>query len=245
MMQTWNLEGRRIANWKTCQWQPYPGLDGDTPGLSWYPIRAEPGTGDGFYLLRIAPGSGAALHRHSMQEEFVMLEGELVDGDGTVLKEGDCVSYDPGTRHRTHSPGGCTLLAYIQGPIATVDGDEEVGTMRRGRRIVNWREADFRPFPSLPEESGVIDWHPVRADPETGEGFYLVRIGAGVSSAMHEHTDVEEFAMLEGTLTDPDGTTYVEGDCISLPPGSVHSSHSENGCVTVAMISGPLRTIDA
>ena len=38
LMQTWNLEGRRIANWKTCEWQPYPGLDGDTPGL----LRGKP-----------------------------------------------------------------------------------------------------------------------------------------------------------------------------------------------------------
>ena len=27
MMQNWNLEGRRIVNWKTCDWQPYPGLE--------------------------------------------------------------------------------------------------------------------------------------------------------------------------------------------------------------------------
>ena len=244
MMQTWNLEGRRIANWKTCEWQPYPGLDGDTPGLSWCPIRAEPGAGDGFYLLKVAPGSGAALHRHSDGEEFVMLEGELVDGDGTVLKEGDCVSYDAGTRHRTHSPKGCILLACIQGPIDTVDGGEELEAMCEGRRVVNWHDGGFEPYPSLPEDSGVIDWIPVRANPETGEGFYFVRFDPGVSSTLHEHTDIEQFTILEGTLTDPDGTTYVTGDCVSLPPGSVHSSYSDKGCVTVAMINGPLRTID-
>ncbi len=244
MMQTWNLEGRRIANWKTCEWQPYPGLDGDTPGLAWCPIRARPGTGDGFYLLRVEAGSGAALHLHSGREEFIMIDGELVDGDGTVLKEGDCVSYAPGTRHRTHSPKGCLLLACIQGPISTVDGAEEVRAMQDGRTIVNRHEGGFVRYPSLPEESGVIDWLPVRADPETGEGFYFIRFGAGVSSMLHEHTDIEEFAILEGTLEDPDGMTYVEGDCISLPPGSAHSSFSENGCVTVAMISGPLRSIE-
>lgn len=243
-MQTWNLDNRKIVNWKTCEWQPYPGLDGDTPGLSWCPIRAQPGRGDGFYLLKVAPGSGAALHQHSALEEFIMLEGELVDGDGTVLREGDCVSYDPGTRHRTHSPKGCTLLACIQGPISTLDGDEELEVMIEGRTIVNRHDGTYERYPSLPENAGAIDWIPVRADSQTGEGFYLVRFHPNVSSALHEHTDIEEFAILEGTLTDPDGTTYVTGDCISLPPGSVHSSWSENGCDTVAMISGPLRTIN-
>ena len=82
-----------------------------------------------------------------------MLEGELVDSDGTVLREGDCVSYAPGTRHRTHSPKGCTLLAGIKGPISTIEGDDELETMREGRKIVNWHDGGFVPYPSLPDDS--------------------------------------------------------------------------------------------
>ncbi len=242
-MQTCNLEGRRIVNWKTCNWQPYPGLGGTQPGLSWCPIRARPGRGDGYYLLKVEPGSGAALHLHSAREEFIMLEGELVDGDGTVLREGDCVSYAPGTRHRTHTSAGCTLLAGIRGPISTINGDDELETMREGRTIVNWRDGGFVPYPSLPDECGRIQWLPVRANAETGEGFYLVSFDPGACSTLHEHTDVEEFAVLQGTLTDCDGTTYGEGDCISLPAGSAHSSRSSEGCIVVDMIAGPLRAL--
>ena len=50
--------------------------------------------------------------------------------------------------------------------------------------------------------------------------------------------------MLQGTLTDCDGTIYVEGDCVSLPPGSSHHSRSSEGCVVIDMISGPLRVIE-
>ena len=173
-----------------------------------------------------------------------MLEGELVDGDGTVLREGDCVSYAPGTRHRTHSPKGCTLLACIAGPISTIEGDDELDAMREGRTIVNWHDGGFVPYPSLPDDSDVIHWVPVRANAETGEGFYLVRFEPGGCSTPHEHAGIEEFAILQGTLTDPDGTTYVEGDCISLPAGSAHFSRSSEGCITVAMISGPLRMLE-
>ena len=240
MIAPWNLDGRRIVNWKNCAWRPYPGLDGGEARLAWRPIRAEGAGGDGCYLLRIAPGGGACLHEHSGVEEFVMLEGELIDGDGTVLRDGDCVSYDPGTRHRTVSPDGCVLLASIQGPIGAVDGDEKIGAMRAGRRIANWREADYTPYPSQNRDREPLAWHPVRADADTGEGFYLVAFPPGAGSAPHRHTGVEEFVMLEGELTDPDGTTYVTGDCVSLPPGSMHYSRSEGGCVTAAMIGGPL-----
>ena len=244
-MQTCNLEGRRIVNWKTCAWQPYPGLSGTQVGLSWCPIRARPGSGDGYYLLKVGPGCGAALHLHSAREEFIMLEGELVDGDGTVLREGDCVSYAPGTRHRTHAPDGCTLLAGIKGPISTVHGDDEIDTMREGRTIVNWHDGSFVPYPSLPDDGDSIRWLPVRAHAQTGEGFYLVSFTAGACSTRHEHTDTEEFAVLRGTLTDCDGVTYVEGDCVSLPAGSVHSPRSSEGCTVVDMISGPLRALNS
>lgn len=243
MNRPWNLEGRRIVNWTDCDWQPYPAIDGGETDLAWHPIRARPGGGDGYYLLKVAPGGGAKLHRHSDWEEFVVLQGELVDGDGRALREGDCVSYAPGSRHRTHAPGGCILLASIAGPIATVEGDEELAGMRAGRRIVNWRQAPWSPYPSLPETADPIDWCPIRARGETGEGFYLLRFPPGSSSSPHEHTGWEEFAVLEGTLTDPDGTVYRTGDCIGLPPGTVHWSRSEGGCVTLAMIAAPLRTL--
>ena len=243
MGQAWNLDGRRIVNWKTCDWEPYPAIDGGETDLQWHPIRAEPGPGDGFYLLKVAPGGGAKMHHHSAQEEFIVLDGELIDNDGTVLKTGDCVSFDPGTRHSTASPEGCILLAYIAGPITTTDKDADLDGLKAGRKIVNWHDADFTLSPSLPTQADPIYWHDIRGNDDTGEGFYLVTFPAGASSALHEHTGIEEFVLLDGTLTDPDGTTYGTGDCISLPAGTVHSSFSENGCTTAAMISGPRRTL--
>lgn len=243
MDQVWNVDGRVVVNWMTCDWEPYPAIDGGETDLMWHPVRAEPGPGDGTYLLKVAPGGGAKLHHHSGQEEFVVLDGELIDGDNTVLKTGDVVSYNPGTRHRTSSPKGCTLMVWIQKPIDTVEGDPQIAAMQEGRTIVNWKTADFERYPSLPETADPIDWHNIRANPQTGEGLSLINFLPGSSSSLHEHTGWEEFIMLSGELTDPDGTTYRTGDVVSLPPGSIHGSYSPNGCTTAVVIEKPLRTL--
>jgi len=238
-----NFDGRIVVNWKSCDWQPYPAIDGGETDLKWHPVRAEPGPGDGTYLLKVAPGGGAKLHAHSGQEEFVVLDGELIDGDGTVLRTGDVLSYDPGTRHRTRSPKGCTLMVWIEKPIDTVEGDDEIATMQAGRKIVNWKTADFTRYPTLPETADPIDWHNVRADPETGMGLSLIKFLPGSSSSLHEHTGYEEFVVLQGSLVDPDGTVYETGDVVSLPPGSIHATTSPNGCITAVVIEGPLKTL--
>lgn len=243
MTRDWNLDGRVVVNWKTCDWRPYPALGGGATGLMWHPVRAVPGRGDGTYLLKVAPGGGARLHAHAGRESFVVLEGELIDSDGTVLAEGDVVSYEPGTRHRTSCPEGCTLMVWIEKPIATVGDGEEIEAIRAGRRIVNWKTAGYECYPGLPETADPIDWYNVRADPETGEGLSLIRFAPGASSRLHEHTGWEEFVMLEGTSTDPDGTTYGTGDVVSLPPGSIHASRSDTGCIGAVVIEKPLKRL--
>jgi len=112
--------GRRIVNWMETPFAPYPALDGDESSLTWCPVRADPVTGEGFYVMKVAPGGGAKLHRHHAQEEFLILEGELEEIGGPVYRTGDCVSFAPGSSHATRSPGGCTLVAFISGPIATI-----------------------------------------------------------------------------------------------------------------------------
>ena len=38
-------------------------------------------------------------HDHAGMEEFLVLEGDLVDSDGTTFGPGDFVSYEAGTHH--------------------------------------------------------------------------------------------------------------------------------------------------
>jgi anti-sigma factor ChrR (cupin superfamily) len=45
---------------------------------------------------------------------FCVLEGELIDHDGTHYRRGDMVLLRAGTQHSSHTPGGCTLLVYVE-----------------------------------------------------------------------------------------------------------------------------------
>ena len=45
-------------------------------------------------------------------EEFLILEGDLVDDDGTVFGPGDFVSYQAGTVHNSRTEGGCLIAVF-------------------------------------------------------------------------------------------------------------------------------------
>ena len=50
--------------------------------------------------------------------------------------------------------------------------------------------------------------------------------------------ETEEFFILEGDLTDPDGYTYKKGDFVHLSSGSLHYSTTSSGCTTVVTHRG-------
>ena len=51
-------------------------------------------------------------HDHAGMEEFLILEGDLVDSDGTTFGPGDFVSYDAGTHHNSWTEAGCLLAVF-------------------------------------------------------------------------------------------------------------------------------------
>ena len=67
-------------------------------------------TGKGWYVIRMAPGAQTIAHNHRLVEEFLILEGELIESDGTILKPGDFVTYPPGTHHHSSTETGCLLI---------------------------------------------------------------------------------------------------------------------------------------
>ena len=60
-------------------------------------------------------------HRHNGHEQFLILDGELHESDGTILKAGDLVFYRDGTEHNSYTPNGCLLAVHIAGPEFPVD----------------------------------------------------------------------------------------------------------------------------
>jgi len=65
-----------------------------------------------------------------------------------------------------------------------------------------------------------------------GRKTLLVRMQAGAVFPEHEHQQVEQCYVLEGSVTDSDGVTVHAGDFICMPAGITHRPiHTATGCV--------------
>ena len=94
---------------------PYDRYGSPVPGMSWLPLSGELMNGQfECFLLRMEPGARSTPHEHTGFEEFLVIEGELVDCDGSSYRSGDFVRFLPGSRHSSLS-SGCTLLVILRG----------------------------------------------------------------------------------------------------------------------------------
>jgi anti-sigma factor ChrR (cupin superfamily) len=82
-------------------------------GLSYLQVNGSGEIGLGFHVFKMAPGASVYAHEHTSDEEFLMIEGELIENDGTVYRKGDLVWLKAGTQHSSHSPGGCTIVVHV------------------------------------------------------------------------------------------------------------------------------------
>jgi anti-sigma factor ChrR (cupin superfamily) len=80
--------------------------------MSYLPISYDKISGQGCYVMRMAPGAVTRPHDHPGFEEFLVLEGELIDDDGARFKAGNFVSFTPGTRHHSWTETGCVLAVF-------------------------------------------------------------------------------------------------------------------------------------
>ena len=60
------------------------------------------------------PGAKSKDHEHINFEEFIILDGELIDSDNNVLKKGDIVTYEPGSKHSSCTKNGCLILVFMR-----------------------------------------------------------------------------------------------------------------------------------
>lgn len=90
----------------------------------WRNISFDEATGQGSYLMIMAPGTRSNPHRHNGPEEFYMVEGDLVDCDGTTYRAGDFISLKGGSAHESHSPSGCKIVVTHRGTIDDLSPSE-------------------------------------------------------------------------------------------------------------------------
>ena len=104
---------------------PYDRYGEPLPGMSWLPLSGERANGRfECFLLRMEPGSRSKPHEHTGYEEFLVMDGDFVDHDGSRYVSGDFLRYAPGSRHSSHTPSGCTLLVMLRGNNRALTGDE-------------------------------------------------------------------------------------------------------------------------
>jgi quercetin dioxygenase-like cupin family protein len=103
--------GRTVANVHATPYHEYDMEGPLQPDISWLPISYDAATGQGTYMFRMEPGATTIAHDHRGMEEFLVLEGDLVDDDGTEFGPGDFVSYDHGT-HSSRTRNGCLIVVF-------------------------------------------------------------------------------------------------------------------------------------
>jgi hypothetical protein len=116
-----NPTDRRVVNIKTGEFKPFVYEDGATYGDSVLQLNDELPLGVGFHVYRMPAGMTTRPHRHNGHEQFLILEGELIENDGTVFKAGDLVWFRDGTEHCSYTPNGCLLAVHIAAMETTVD----------------------------------------------------------------------------------------------------------------------------
>ncbi|HIF88480.1 MAG TPA: cupin [Candidatus Thioglobus sp.] len=82
--------------------------------MSWHDISLDKETGFGAFILSMLPGAKSASHKRLGFEEIYILEGGLIDADGTVLQKGEFITFEPGSIDSTYTSKGCLLLVIAR-----------------------------------------------------------------------------------------------------------------------------------
>ena len=101
---------RRVVNLRNAIFEPFE----DEVGTGLLQLNPNVPRGKGFYIYRMEPGASSSPHQHVGAEEFYIIEGELIDNDGTIYSAGDVVWLDAGTEHYSISPSGCTIVVFLK-----------------------------------------------------------------------------------------------------------------------------------
>ena len=116
---------RQIINTDTNAFRPYNRYGDPIEGMSWIPLSGELLNGEfECFLLRMDAGAVSKPHEHMGFEEFLVMEGDLVDCDGMVYHTGDFVRLHPGSKHSSHTPEGCILLVMLRGNNRALEDEE-------------------------------------------------------------------------------------------------------------------------
>ena len=109
------MNKRKITKLHQLKFVPFDKYGKPIKGWSWHKISFDDKTNFGTYISKLEPETKTLPHIHTGYEEFLILEGELIDSDGTTFKEGDFISYEPNSSHSSYTKKGCLILTFMRG----------------------------------------------------------------------------------------------------------------------------------
>ena len=109
------MSKRKITKLDHLKFKPFDKYGKSIKGWSWHKISFDKKTNCGTYISKLDPGTKTPPHIHTNYEEFLILEGELIDSDGKIFTKGDFVSYKPNSTHSSYTKKGCLILTFMRG----------------------------------------------------------------------------------------------------------------------------------
>ena len=103
---------RRVINTRNADYEVYDFGGPALKDIGQLDLTYDRETGIGAYMVRMQAGSETTRHIHTVREEYLIIEGDLIESDGLVLGSGDYVIYEPGSEHSSRTEQGCLLIGF-------------------------------------------------------------------------------------------------------------------------------------
>ena len=101
------------------------------------------------------------------------------------------------------------------------------------------RYVEVAGLPWKPTPCPGIDMKILLEDTETGLLTALFRWQPGAELSLHEHVEVEQTFVLEGSLVDDEGEVRAGNYYVWRPKGNRHTARSPNGALVLSMFLKP------
>lgn len=123
-------------------------------------------------------------------------------------------------------------------PVMTPDAKDHQALSALASRYV-----DVGALPWVPTRFKGVDLKVLMEDKETGLLTALTRFAPGATLPDHEHVELEQSYVLEGSLQDEEGVATA-GNYVWRPAGSRHDAWSPDGCLVLSFFLKPNKFFD-
>lgn len=121
--------------------------------------------------------------------------------------------------------------------------ETEAGTQEKPFDMLASRFVDVKNMPWKPTPTQGIDMKVLMHHPDSGLMTALVRWQPGAVIPRHEHVEIEQTFVLEGSILDEEGEALA-GNYVWRPRGHSHTASAPNGALVLSFFIKPNRFLD-